>query len=164
VSSSVKTSNLSRDLGFSGSLDVGVWQWRLASLFIAAVVAAPILIIFSAWGGPVSDVWVHLANTVLSDLLRNTLVLIVGVGSGVFVLGVGLAWLTTMCEFPGRRQFEWALMLPLAIPAYVLAFVAIGVSAHQIRRRRDTGDDVGFLPLCLHVVARRIHGAGTQCD
>ncbi|MEE8388466.1 MAG: iron ABC transporter permease [Acidiferrobacterales bacterium] len=123
---SLKNNSLSRDLGFSGSLDVGVWQWRLASLFIAAIVAVPILIIFSAWGGPVSEVWTHLANTVLPDLLRNTLVLIVGVGSGVLVLGVGLAWLTTMCEFPGRRLFEWALMLPLAIPAYVLAFVAIG--------------------------------------
>ena len=126
MSRSVKTNSLPRDLGFSGSLDVGVWQWRLASLFIAAIVAIPILIIFSAWGEPVSAVWTHLANTVLPDLLRNTLVLIVGVGSGVFVLGVGLAWLTTMCEFPGRRLFEWALMLPLAVPAYVLAFVAIG--------------------------------------
>lgn len=105
---------------------MGVWQWRIASLFIAAIVAIPILIIFSAWAGPASDVWTHLANTVLSDLLRNTLVLIFGVGVGVFVIGVGLAWLTTMCEFPGRRLFEWALMLPLAIPAYVLAFVAIG--------------------------------------
>lgn len=126
MSSIVKTNSISRDPGFSGSLDVGVWQWRLASLFIAAVVAVPILIVFSAWGGPVSEVWTHLANTVLPDLIRNTLVLIIGVGTGVFVLGVSLAWLTTMCEFPGRRLFEWALMLPLAIPAYVLAFVAIG--------------------------------------
>ncbi|MFV1997212.1 MAG: ABC transporter permease [Acidiferrobacterales bacterium] len=108
-------------------MDVGVWQWRLASLLIAALVATPIVIVFSAWGGPVSEVWLHLAKTMLPDLLRNTLVMIIGVGSGVFVLGVGLAWLTTMCEFPGRRMFEWTLMLPLAIPAYVLAFVAIGL-------------------------------------
>jgi iron(III) transport system permease protein len=114
------------ELGFSGSLDVGVWQWRLASLLIAAVVAAPILIVFAAWLGPSTETWSHLADTVLFGLLRNTLVLILGVGVGVFVLGVGLAWLTTMCEFPGRRVFDWALMLPLAIPAYVLAFVAVG--------------------------------------
>ncbi len=127
MSHTLRSNNQSADLGFSGSLDVGVWQWRAASLFIAALVAVPILIIFSAWGGPVSDVWLHLSNTVLPDLLRNTLVLAIGVGSGVLVLGVGLAWLTTMCEFPGRRLFAWALMLPLAIPAYVLAFVAVGL-------------------------------------
>ena len=127
MSTRVSRHNITRELGFSGSLDVGVWQWRLASLAIAAVVAAPILIVFAAWLGPSTETWTHLANTVLPGLLRNTLVLILGVGSGVFVLGVGLAWLTTMCEFPGRRIFEWSLMLPLAIPAYVLAFVVVGL-------------------------------------
>ena len=121
------SSNRKPELGFSGSLDVGVWQWRLASLLIATVVATPILIVVASWFGPATETWSHLADTVLPGLLRNTLVLILGVGTGVFVLGVGLAWLTTMCEFPGRRIFDWALMLPLAIPAYVLAFVVVGL-------------------------------------
>jgi iron(III) transport system permease protein len=60
-------------------------------------------------------------------VLANTVIMLLGVAAGVLVLGVGLAWLTTLCEFPGRRFFEWALMLPLAIPAYVLAFVLVGL-------------------------------------
>ncbi len=127
MSSSVSSRSAKPELGFSGSLDVGVWQWRLASLLIAAIVATPILIVFASWLGPPSDVWRHLADTVLAGILRNTFVLVLGVGSGVFIIGVSLAWLTSMCEFPGRRIFEWALMLPLAIPAYVLAFVAVGL-------------------------------------
>ncbi|WP_247646599.1 hypothetical protein [Deefgea sp. CFH1-16] len=58
--------------------------------------------------------------------LKNTLILIVGVGVGVLLLGVPLAWLTAVCQFPGRKFFAWALMLPLAMPAYVLAFVMVG--------------------------------------
>jgi iron(III) transport system permease protein len=80
-----------------------------------------------AWLVPEGAIWKHLADTVLLELLRNTAVLMLGVGIGVFVIGVGLAWLTVMCEFPGRRLFDWALMLPLGIPTYVLAFVAIGL-------------------------------------
>ncbi|MEG1343207.1 MAG: iron ABC transporter permease, partial [Pseudomonas sp.] len=66
-------------------------------------------------------------DTQMSRLLGNTLTLIVGVGVGVTLLGVSLAWLTSLCEFPGRRWLDWALMLPFAIPAYVLAFVFVGL-------------------------------------
>ena len=100
--------------------------WRLAGVLIAALITLPLLALLPAWLTAEDEVWRHLADTLLVDLLRNTAVLIFGVGMGVFVLGVGLAWLTTMCEFPGRRIFDWALMLPLGIPTYVLAFVAIG--------------------------------------
>lgn len=99
---------------------------RLPSLILAVVVALPLLVIVASWLHPQTEIWRHLADTVLSRLVFNTLVLLAGVGAGVLVLGVGLAWLTAMCEFPGRRFFEWALMLPLAVPAYVLAFVALG--------------------------------------
>ncbi len=95
-------------------------------MLIAALITLPLLALLPAWLTAEDEVWRHLADTLLVDLLRNTAVLIFGVGMGVFVLGVGLAWLTTMCEFPGRRIFDWALMLPLGIPTYVLAFVAIG--------------------------------------
>ncbi|HWQ94102.1 MAG TPA: iron ABC transporter permease [Gammaproteobacteria bacterium] len=104
----------------------GGW-WRLAALLIAVLVSIPVLMLLPAWLTPSSEVWRHLADTVLGELLRNTLVLLLGVGAGVLVLGVGLAWLTVMYEFPGRRIFEWALMLPLGIPAYVMAFVAVGL-------------------------------------
>ena len=100
--------------------------WRLTSVLIAVLTALPLLMLLPAWLTAEDEVWRHLADTLLVDLLRNTAVLALGVGVGVFVLGVGLAWLTAMCEFPGRRIFDWALMLPLGIPTYVLAFVAIG--------------------------------------
>lgn len=100
--------------------------WRLTGVLIAVLTALPLLTLLPAWLTAEDEVWRHLADTLLVDLLRNTVVLTLGVGVGVFVLGVGLAWLTAMCEFPGRRIFDWALMLPLGIPTYVLAFVAIG--------------------------------------
>lgn len=108
-----------------------VWRrfsaWHLLSLILAAMVAFPLLVIFSAWLQPESEIWRHLADTVLVDLVVNTLVLVSGVTLGVLVLGVGLAWLTALCDFPGRRFFDWALMLPLAMPAYVMAFVVVGL-------------------------------------
>jgi iron(III) transport system permease protein len=60
---------------------------------------------------------------VLPGYIKNSLLLMVGVGMGVLVMGVGTAWLVTMCRFPGCRVFEWALLLPLAAPAYLLAYV-----------------------------------------
>lgn len=99
----------------------------IASVLVAAMVMMPLLLVFSGWLQPESEVWKHLAETLLADLIINTLVLLAGVAAGVLLLGVGLAWLVVMVEFPGRRFFEWALILPLAVPAYVLAFVAVGV-------------------------------------
>ncbi|MCG8426007.1 MAG: iron ABC transporter permease [Chromatiales bacterium] len=106
---------------------VHTYGWRIAAFCLAAVVAAPLLLVFSGWLQPENQVWQHLAETVLGDLVINTLVLLIGVAIGVLLIGVSLAWLTTLCEFPGRRFFDWALMLPLAVPAYVLAFVFLGV-------------------------------------
>ncbi|ALG69468.2 ABC transporter permease [Beggiatoa leptomitoformis] len=101
--------------------------WKLISLGLAALVLMPLLVLGSTWLSSETEIWQHLLQTVLPELLRNTVVLLVGVGIGVSVIGVGLAWLTAMCEFPGRRFFDWGLMLPLAIPAYVLAFVVVGL-------------------------------------
>ena len=101
-----------------------------AAVALAGLVLLPLLAVFSGWlqfGGPSGEVWRHLADTLLAELLLNTLWLLLGVGALVTLLGTGLAWLTASCEFPGRRLFDWALMLPLAVPAYVLAFVAVGL-------------------------------------
>jgi len=108
----------------------GNWFWRSLAFLAAAIVIFPILIILVQWGTigvGEQEIWQHLFDTKLDRLATNTLILIVGVGLGVTVLGVSLAWLTTICEFPGRRFFEWALMLPLAIPGYVMAFVFLGI-------------------------------------
>lgn len=101
--------------------------WILAALLIAILTLIPVAIVLSSLLTPEQEIWAHLVKYQLPQLLVNTFWLILGVGIGVAVTGVSLAWLTAVCEFPGRRQFSWALLLPLAIPAYVTAFVAIGL-------------------------------------
>ncbi|MEJ0015665.1 MAG: iron ABC transporter permease [Acetobacteraceae bacterium] len=94
---------------------------RLAVL-LAAVVAAPLGVIFVLALTPTDGLWQHLAATVLAEYLGNTLLLAAGVGAATIVIGTGCAWLVAMCDFPGRRWLDWALVLPLAMPAYVLAY------------------------------------------
>lgn len=71
---------------------------------------------------PASDTWFHIVETVLAAYIKNTLWLALGVGVGVVIIGTGTAWLVTLCQFPGRQIFEWALILPLAAPAFVIAY------------------------------------------
>jgi len=93
-----------------------------ASVLIALLIIVPIASLLLSIAAPGTETWRHLAETVLTGYIVNTAVLAVGVGAGVFVLGTGTAWVVTMCRFPGRRVFEWALLLPLAMPAYVIAY------------------------------------------
>jgi len=97
--------------------------WSLATLAIALLILLPILIVLSSLFSDSGDIWAHLGSTVLPLYIRNSLLLMVGVGFGVSLLGVSTAWIVTTCQFPGRRLFEWCLLLPLAAPAYVLAYV-----------------------------------------
>ena len=95
----------------------------LAALVIGILTAAPIASVWlNLFAGGTGDTWAHLASTVLTEYVANTLVLCLGVGGGVILVGVSTAWLVTMHAFPGRRFFEWALVLPLAVPAYVMAY------------------------------------------
>ncbi len=89
---------------------------------IAALISLPLLVVLSGLLTDSRSVWSHLAATVLGTYLANSCWLMLGVGVGVVVLGTGTAWLVTMCRFPGSRLFEWALLLPLAAPAYILAY------------------------------------------
>lgn len=96
----------------------------LAASLSAIILATPVMVVMSSvLAGGTGDTWAHLADTVLGEFLLNTGVLVLGVGCGVSLIGVSCAWLTTMTEFPGRRWLEWALILPMAMPAYVLAYV-----------------------------------------
>ena len=102
-------------------------RWYPISLFFVALVCLPISVLLLSWHSVDTQIWSHLWDTQMTRLLSNTAVLLAGVGVGVTLLGVSLAWLTSLCEFPGRRWLDWALMLPFAIPAYVLAFVFVGL-------------------------------------
>ncbi len=122
--------------------------WRLPAWFMAGLVLLPISVIVLSWGSDQTEIWQHLIETQLGTLLKNTLVLLLGVGLWVIVLGVSLAWLVATCEFPGRRWLDWALMLPLAIPTYVVAFVVLGLMDYsgpvQTLWRQWMGADAWF--------------------
>lgn len=98
-------------------------SWTVSILVVAAAVALPILCVPWLALFPEENIWPHLASTVLPGYVHTTIVLMLGVAVGVFTMGVTSAWLVTMCRFPGRRIFEWALLLPMAVPAYVIAYV-----------------------------------------
>jgi len=90
----------------------------------ALILAVPVLVVAgSVFVGGTGETWSHLSATVLPEYLLNTLIMVLGVGLGVGLTGVCCAWLTAMTDFPGRRYFEWALVLPMAFPAYVLAYM-----------------------------------------
>ncbi len=101
--------------------------WAVFGFALAVAAALPLAAVvwraFAAEGG----FWGHLAETVLPRYVANTLWIVLGVGAGTIAGGVGAAWLVSLCRFPGRRVFEWALLLPLAVPAYVVAYAYAGL-------------------------------------
>ena len=101
--------------------------WALAAFGLAALVATPVLLVLGTLLTPRVEIWAHLWRTQLVELLANTFVLLLGVGIGAGAMGTVLAWLVAMYRFPGRGIFEWALLLPLAMPAYVIGFVFLGL-------------------------------------
>lgn len=96
--------------------------WNVLTLTVAVLVAIPVITVAANIFVPSGDIWQHLASTVLPDYIKNSFWLMIGVGTGVFIIGVGTAWLVTMCRFPGSRWFNWMLILPMAVPAYLMAY------------------------------------------
>ena len=94
----------------------------IVSLVTAALVIAPIAAVVWNIFLPSEATWAHLISTVLPEYVANTFLLLVLVAAGVVSCGVLCAWVVTAYEFPGRRVLEWALILPMAIPAYVMAY------------------------------------------
>ena len=97
-------------------------SWVVATLFLVAVFISPILAVFAAATGDSNELWSHLANTVLPRYVSNTVILAAGVGTIALLFGVSTAWLVSRYEFPGRRSMEWILLLPAAVPAYIVAY------------------------------------------
>ena len=99
-----------------------------AFIFVLAVaLSMPVAVVLAHVFVPSGDIWQHLSSTVLPDYIRNSLLLMLGVAIGTLLIGVTAAWLTTMCQFPGRSVFEWALLLPMAMPAYIIAYTYTGM-------------------------------------
>ncbi|MEN9521311.1 MAG: hypothetical protein RLZZ381_3899 [Cyanobacteriota bacterium] len=97
-------------------------SWTLLVMAIALIIALPILFVFSSVFTKSGAVWKHLAATVLPSYILNSCWLMLLVGIGVCLIGVGTAWLVTMCRFWGSTWLQWGLLLPLAAPAYLLAY------------------------------------------
>ena len=96
----------------------------MLALVCTALVGLPVASIFASFVGAVgsAEILRHLAATVLPAALLETLLLSCGVAVGVVVIGAAVGWISATCEFPGRRMFDWALLLPLAMPAYIVAY------------------------------------------
>jgi len=94
----------------------------LFTVVLAVLLALPVVVVLLNVFVPTDGTWSHLAATVLPEYVVNSLLLMAGVAVGVMVGGITTAWITTMCRFPGRRVFEWTLLLPMAVPAYVMAY------------------------------------------
>lgn len=101
--------------------------WGVPAAVAVAVLVAPVIVVAAGLLAPAGDTWSHLAETVLPDYLLNTAVLVPAVGLLAAALGAGTAWLVETCSFPGRSLFEWALILPLAVPAFVAAYTYAGM-------------------------------------
>ena len=97
-------------------------RWTFASLFIAGLVSLPVVAVIWTALDSSGDIWPHLVATSLPGYVSTTFWLMLGVGVSVLITGVTTAWLITMCRFPGHRIFEWLLLLPMAFPAYVIAY------------------------------------------
>ena len=100
---------------------------KIMAILVAAVLALPILVVLINVLISDGDVWTHLYQTVLAEYVSNSLLLMLGVGAGVLLIGVPCAWFTSMYEFPGRTFLSWALLLPMAFPAYIIAYTYTGI-------------------------------------
>lgn len=105
----------------------GTPGWTLAAILIAAIVVSPIAALIAIASEGSGDLWPHLAAYVLPPAAINTLALLAGVGLLTGLVGVGTAWLVATASFPGRKFFDWALLLPLAMPTYILAYAYLDI-------------------------------------
>jgi len=103
----------------------GIRAWWVTT--IGVVMALPVLVVLGFVLQPFNENWQHLLDNLLIDYLTNSLLLMLGVSVGVLSMGIITAWLTSTCDFPGRRLLSWSLLLPLSIPAYIIAYTYTGV-------------------------------------
>jgi len=103
------------------------WGWTVLSLVLVGLLAIPVVMIPLGALAPAGESWTHVSRTLLPSYLGNTLFLTLAAGAIALTIGSGTAWLVSMCDFPGRRIFRWALVLPLAVPAYMAAYVYAGM-------------------------------------
>lgn len=103
----------------------------LSIMLATAILAMPLVVIVWSFVQPAAGQTLGgLIDTVLPGYVANSALLSVYVGLGVAIIGTGSAWLVSACDFPGRRVFEWLMVLPLAVPAYVMAYAYTEFLSH----------------------------------
>jgi iron(III) transport system permease protein len=103
---------------------------RAAAAIIGALLAVPALTIVYLAATPAENIWPHLVATVLPGYVWRTIVLLAGVGVVTFVVGTAVAWLVTTCSFPLRRVFQWASLMPMAMPGYIVAYTYVDLLSY----------------------------------
>jgi iron(III) transport system permease protein len=120
--------------------------WTIAALVAALAVASPLLAVLAGAAAPAGPVWRQLAETVLAEFVGNSIVLAAGTAALAIVIGTATAWLVTMHAFPCRGMFEVALLLPLAMPAYLIGYVYTDLldTAGPVQAAIRSGLGLGF--------------------
>ena len=114
-------------------LPITLWRrsdstaWFVTVIVIAAIITLPLFAVVQFNLHPRSDIWQHLVDHVLFDYIKNSFLLGIGVAIGTFMIGVPAAWLCALYKFPGKRLLEFLLLLPLAIPGYIIAYTYTGI-------------------------------------
>ncbi|MFP4065520.1 MAG: ABC transporter permease [Bacteroidales bacterium] len=123
------------------------YPWVRITVGLAAVIALPLMIVFGNFTTDGGETWQHILRNLLPAYVTNTLILMVGVSVLTFVMGVSTAWVTSVYHFPGRKFFRWALILPIALPAYISGFTWAGIldyaSPVYVFMRNQWGLDTG---------------------
>ena len=138
----------------------GISFWKVLTPLVFLVFLSPVVIVLFSLFGEYSENWNHLYNFVLIDYITNSLILVTGVSLITLFIGTGTAWLITNFNFHGKRFFEWALILALAIPPYILAYTftglfdSYGTLNNLSRDLFQLGDGVNIFPN-----VRNIYGA-----
>lgn len=101
--------------------------WLPGIVLVALIFSIPILTVASSIFDNSGDNWQHIKDTVFTEYLTTSGLLVLGVSVGTLLIGVSTAWLTAMCRFPGKSYFVWLLLLPLAMPAYIIAYTYTGM-------------------------------------
>ena len=134
--------------------------WGVIPFLLLIIFCDPIFLVLSSLFGNYSENWVHLYNYVLIDYVSTTVILIVGVSVLVFFIGTITAWIVTNYDFYGKSFYEWSLILPLAIPPYILAYAFTGLfdpfgdANNLIRSIFNLSPEISFFPN-----VRNIYGA-----
>ncbi|MDT7827767.1 iron ABC transporter permease [Pricia sp. S334] len=102
-------------------------KWTGAAIVILLLVLTPIFTILVKLFDRPGEHWQHIASTLLPSYFGDSILLLLGVGSLTFLIGVSMAWLVSVYDFPGRRYFEWLLILPLAFPSYMMGYSYVGI-------------------------------------